>query len=74
MRLSHFSMHHTMNKNVKSRRDCPLITPYAIGGCAIRPEKQNPGVGSPMIKGNPYRVVLFVDSITPGWASRTGGY
>jgi hypothetical protein len=27
-----------------------------------------------MIKGNPYRVVLFDDPLTPGLASRTGGY
>jgi hypothetical protein len=31
--------------------------PQGLPICAIRPEKQNPGVGSPMIKGNPYRVV-----------------
>ncbi len=31
-------------------------------------------VGSPKRKGNPYRVVLFADPLTPGWASRTGGF
>ncbi len=31
------------------------------------------GVDSPWKKGNPYKVVLYAEPLTPGWASRTGG-
>jgi hypothetical protein len=47
--------------------------PFETAPYTIRTEKQNPVVGSKLIWGNPYRVVLFADPITPGWASRTGG-